>query len=194
MNRYTFANIHFRNVDTKLSLAVSSFINIIAKRIVSVPQDSNLTGEQIIVLRDALAKAKEKLQRLTTDHRDLHGTVSKVGKAIDRNFVSDLSSTTRTDVLVHEENIQLLNKVIAQHFYRQGMDDVADTLIKEADLPTEDIRSEPFAELHRIWESIHNKDLTAALEWATSHADQLEAKNSPLEFKLHRLAFMQVCS
>lgn len=82
------------------------------------------------MLRDALSKAKEKLQRLTTDHRDLHGTVSKVGKAVDRNFVSDLSSTTRTDVLVHERNIQLLNKVIAQHFYRQGMDDVADTLVK----------------------------------------------------------------
>lgn len=151
-----------------------------------------MTAEQTIVLRDALSKAKEKLQRLTTDHRDLHGTVSKVGKAIDRNFVSDLSSTTRTDVLVHDENIQLLNKVIAQHFYRQGMDDVADTLLKEAGLPAEDIRSEPFAELHRIWESLNNKDLTAALEWATKHAEQLELKNSSLEFKLHRLAFLQV--
>lgn len=89
-----------------------------------------MTAEQIAVLKDVLAKSKEKLQRLTTDHRDLHGTVSKVGKAIDRNFVSDLSSTTRNDVLVHERNIQLLNKVIAQHFYRQGMDDVADVVIE----------------------------------------------------------------
>lgn len=94
------------------------------------PHDGNLTAEQIAVLKDLLAKSKEKLQRLTTDHRDLHGTVSKVGKAIDRNFVCDLSSTTRNDVLVHERNIQLLNKVIAQHFYRQGMDDVADVVIE----------------------------------------------------------------
>lgn len=95
-----------------------------------VPPDGQLTPEQINILRDALAKSKEKLQRLTADHRDMHGTVSKVGKAIDRNFVCDLSSTARTDVLVHERNVQLLNKVIAQHFYRQGMDDVADTIIE----------------------------------------------------------------
>lgn len=95
-----------------------------------VPQDDHLTDEQVSILREALSKSKEKLQRLTADHRDMHGTVSKVGKAIDRNFVSDLSSTARTDVLVHERNVQLLNKVIAQHFYRQGMDDVADTIIE----------------------------------------------------------------
>lgn len=95
-----------------------------------VPEDGHLTAEQVSILRDALAKSKEKLQRLTADHRDMHGTVSKVGKAIDRNFVCDLSSTARTDVLVHERNVQLLNKVIAQHFYRQGMDDVAESIIE----------------------------------------------------------------
>jgi hypothetical protein len=30
--------------------------------------------------------------------RELHSTVSKVGKAIDRNFVSDFDSTSREDV------------------------------------------------------------------------------------------------
>lgn len=89
-----------------------------------------MTDEQIVVLRDALAKTKDKLQKLATDHREVHAVVSKVGKAIDRNFTCDLSSTTRNDVLVHDRNIQLLNKVIAQHFYRQGMDDVADVVIQ----------------------------------------------------------------
>lgn len=98
--------------------------------IISVPADSTLSEDQINVLRDVITSSREKLQRLTIEHRDLHGTVSKVGKAIDRNFVSDLSSTTRTDVLVQERNLQLLNKVIAQHFYRQGMDEVADNILK----------------------------------------------------------------
>lgn len=98
--------------------------------VILVPPDRNLTAEQHGLLRDLLAKSKEKLRRLTTDHRDLHGSVSKVGKTIDRQFVSDLSSTTKTDVLLEERNIHLLNKVIAQHFYRQGMDDVADTLVE----------------------------------------------------------------
>lgn len=98
--------------------------------VILVPPDGNLSSEQHALLRDLLAKSKEKLRRLTTEHRDLHGSVSKVGKTIDRNFVSDLSSTTKTDVLLEDRNIHLLNKVIAQHFYRQGMDDVADTLVR----------------------------------------------------------------
>lgn len=157
-----------------------------------VPADQKLTTEQMILLRDTLTKTKEKLQRLTTDHRDLHGAVSKIGKTIDRNFVSDFSSTTRNDVLVEEQNIQLLNKVIAQHLQRNNLDDVAATLIKESKLPAEDVVSDPFSNLHRIWESIYRGDLTEALQWATDHSAKLEARNSSLEFKLHRIAFLQV--
>lgn len=81
-------------------------------------------------MRELLAQSKEKLKCLTTEHRELHGSVSKVGKTIDRNFVSDLSQTTKTDVMLEERNVHLLNKVIAQHFYRNGMNDVADTLVQ----------------------------------------------------------------
>lgn len=139
-----------------------------------------------------MSKAKEKLQRLTTDHRDLHSTVSKVGKTIDRNFVSDFSSTTRNDVLIQDENIQLLNRVIAQHLHRNNLHDVADTLTKESKLPTEEVVADPFSELHRIWESIYNGDLKEALGWATEHSEKLHARSSSLEFKLHRIAFLQV--
>lgn len=159
---------------------------------ISVPPDAQLTSEQTALLYDALAKAKEKLQRLTTEHRDLHGAVSKVGKTIDRNFVSDFSSTTRTDVLVHEQNIQLLNKVIAQHYQRNNMNEVAATLIKESNLPAEEIVSDPFSDLHRIWEAINHGDLKEALEWTEANADKLQARNSSLEFKLHRISFLQV--
>ncbi|XP_059607809.1 E3 ubiquitin-protein ligase RMND5A [Phlebotomus argentipes] len=156
--------------------------------------NAELTAGQVVILKDALSKTKEKLQRLTADHRDLHGTVSKVGKAIDRNFVSDFTATSRTDVFTSERNIQLLNTVIAQHFYRQGMEDVADMLIKESSLQHDEISIEPYAELHRTWEAIHNRDLAPALQWATHYSDKLEAKHSALEFKLHRLAFMQILS
>lgn len=157
-----------------------------------VPPDAQLTPEQTTVLYDALAKAKEKLHRLTTDHRDLHGAVSKIGKTIDRNFVSDFSSTTRNDVLVHEQNIQLLNKVIAQHFQRNNMNEVATTLIKESNLPAEDMVSDPFSDLHRIWEAIFHGDLKEALDWAEANEEKLQMRHSSLEFKLHRIAFLQV--
>lgn len=63
---------------------------------------------------------------------------------------------------------------------------------QEAELPKEDFNREPFAELHSIWESIQNKNITPALDWASKYSQELMAKNSTLEFKLHRLAYMQV--
>lgn len=120
------------------------------------------------------------------------GTVSKVGKAIDRNFTAEFTSITRHDLFQSERNIERLDSSIVQHFYRQGMNDVADSLIREANLPIEEIHEEPFAELHKIFEEIHQRNLTSAIAWATKFSRELEAKNSPLEFKLHRLAFLQI--
>lgn len=48
--------------------------------------------------------------------------------------------------------------------------------------------------MHRIWEQIHNRNLSPALEWATKYSVELEENHSSLEFKLHRLAFMQILS
>lgn len=171
---------------------VITFVEQLKHSIDESNPDAEITPGQVVLLREALANAKEKLTRLATDHRDLHSTVSKVGKAIDRNFVSDFTATTRTDLLQSERSLELLNKIIAQHFYRHGMDDVADTLVKESGIPMEEILSEPYAELHRIFEEINNRNLQPALEWATQHSMELEAKNSSLEFKLHRLAFLQI--
>lgn len=97
---------------------------------ISAPEDGEVTSGQIGLWRDAMNKTKEKLQRLTTEHRDLHGTVSKVGKSIDRNMTGDFTATSRIDLFESESNIKLLDNIIAQHFHRQGMDDIAETLIK----------------------------------------------------------------
>lgn len=76
--------------------------------------------------------------------------------------------------------------------HRNNLDDVADTLVNESKLPSEDIVADPFSELHRIWEAIYNGDLKEALDWATENSDKLQARSSSLEFKLHRIAFLQV--
>lgn len=122
-----------------------------------------------------------------------------MGKVIDRNFVSDFTATTRLDALDDEENMMLLNKVMAKHYCRQGMDDVAQLLIEESKMPAEMAREvyeseSTFAEIYRIWQSIQQYDLKPALEWSARYSNELIAKNSPLEFKLHRLAFLQIIS
>lgn len=132
---------------------------------ISESQESEITPGQVVVLKDAISRAKEKLSRLTQgfqfdwlsfftdlikyiflDHRDLHGTVSKVGKAIDRNFTPDFTATIRQDLLQSERNVDLLNKTMVQHFLRHGMEDVANSLVKECGISSEEeIQSEPYA-------------------------------------------------
>ena len=82
-------------------------------------ESTNLTSDQRTALKDINRKVSECVGRVATDHRDLHSTVSKVGKAIDRNFVADFDSTSRDDVFSGPTKEQLLNEVILQHFYRQ---------------------------------------------------------------------------
>lgn len=161
--------------------------------------DTYLPEDQVKLITEALYRTNEKLQRISADHRELHGTVSKVGKVVDKNFVSDFTGTTRTDALQDSRNMLLLNKVMAKHYCRQGMDDVAQSLIKESGMP-EEIAQEvfdsesSFAEIYKICKAIENHNLGPALEWTARFSNELIEKNSSLEFKLHKLAFLQIVS
>lgn len=159
---------------------------------VLVDGDYTLTSVQIDILKENLSKVKHAVSKIATDHRDLHSTVSKVGKAIDRNFVADYAATSRDDIFRNQERINLINKVICQHYYRQGMHDVAEELGKEADIVSESQEKEPFTELNHILDRLKAKDLEPALAWATVHHDSLEAQNSSLEFNLHKMKFIEL--
>ena len=60
--------------------------------------DGELTSVHKTDLKHLTLKISDGIGRIAAEHRDLHSTVSKVGKAIDRNFVSDFDSTSREDV------------------------------------------------------------------------------------------------
>lgn len=47
-----------------------------------------------------------------------------------QNFVSDFDATTREDFFEEPKNAVLLNQIICQHFYRLGMLDIADEVLK----------------------------------------------------------------
>ncbi|KAG8235781.1 hypothetical protein J437_LFUL016310 [Ladona fulva] len=179
-------NDHARRV----LLDIVDHILSLKKQFEDAPTNHELTPEQINILKQAINKVRETVQLFLTDHRVSHNSVSKVGKAIDRNFVSDFASTSREDVFLGPDKVQLLNQVICQHFYRQGMLDIAEELAKEAGLKAEEDNKEPFSELNRILDCLKAQDLGPALDWACAHRENLLAKNSSLEFKLHRLRFV----
>ncbi len=45
---------------------------------------SEVSERQMFITHLAVAKVKETISRLASEHRDLHSSVSKVGKTIDR--------------------------------------------------------------------------------------------------------------
>lgn len=156
-------------------------------------KNSTMSPEQSAELLNVIRRCKTKLQAIGIDHRTLHATVSKVGKAIDRHFVPDYQSIAPLDLFESEKHIERLNRVIADHFNRQGMTDVAEKLVHESHLPHEqDIHLELFADLYQMWEAVTKRNLGPALEWATQYSTELDARNSSLEFKLHRLAYLQL--
>lgn len=142
---------------------------------------SQLNPSQIVMLMQASHTVRESTQKIASDHRDLHSSVSKVGKAVDRNFVSDYDSTSRDDIFTSSAQANMLNQVILQHFYRQGQLEIAETLAKEANLSEElKLSKEPFQELNSILESLQKRDLSPALAWATAHRDELHARGSAI--------------
>lgn len=63
---------------------------------------------------------QHKICKFVTDHRELHATVSRVGKSIDRHFISDYASVApKAESFCNEANRPIMEQAIAQHLYRQ---------------------------------------------------------------------------
>ncbi|ERL93900.1 E3 ubiquitin-protein ligase RMND5A isoform X1 [Dendroctonus ponderosae] len=188
LTKFNAFNDHSKRVVTELI----EQINGLKAELQNAPEDHTLTFIQQELLIQTMTKIKDTVSRLAIEHRDLHSSVSKVGKSIDRNFTPDFAACSRENVFNNPEKMDIINKVICKHYYRQGMHDVADALLKEAHVTVERYEKEPFTEVHHICDSLKNKDLEPLLAWATAHHDSLEAENSPLEFMTHRLKYIEL--
>lgn len=168
-----------RNGQKKILDSVIQTVQQVKEELLNVGENSPLSPSQTISLIQALQTAKESTKKVATDHRDLHSSVSKVGKAIDRNFVSDYDSTSRSDIFSSPEQAAMLNQVVLQHFYRHGQLEIAETLAREANL-NECLKDskQPFQELNSILESLHRRDLRPALDWAERNRMELNARGT----------------
>ncbi|KAM6452125.1 protein RMD5 homolog A isoform X1 [Python bivittatus] len=153
--------------------------------------DEDLSGTISLVMTQCCKRIKDTVQKLASDHKDIHSSVSRVGKAIDKNFDSDISSVG-IDGCWQADSQRILNEVMVEHFFRQGMLDVAEELCQESGLSIDQSQKQPFVELNRILEALKVRVLRPALEWAVSNREMLMTQNSSLEFKLHRLYFISL--
>ncbi|NWX10521.1 RMD5A protein, partial [Caloenas nicobarica] len=139
-------------------------------------QDGDLSGTISLVMTQCCKRIKDTVQKLASDHKDIHSSVSRVGKAIDKNFDSDISSVG-IDGCWQADSQRILNEVMVEHFFRQGMLDVAEELCQ----------ADTLSLLCRV-----PLYLLVSSRWAVSNREMLMAQNSSLEFKLHRLYFISL--
>ncbi|KAK4323983.1 hypothetical protein Pmani_005350 [Petrolisthes manimaculis] len=187
LTKFTSYSDHASNTITSLH----SNIENLQTEIDQVGADKNITDPQASILNEAMGRVKEAVTRLSSDHRDLHSSVSKVGKAIDKNFTADFGCISNDSVFSGDKQ-QLVNEVICQHFFREGLLDIAEEFISETGLELQEESREPFFELNRILAALKARDLGPALQWAEENREKLRAQNSSLEFKLHRLAYINL--
>ncbi|CAG2175956.1 unnamed protein product [Oppiella nova] len=162
--------------------------------LLSAPANELTQIQRDLLYDNVIKKTRNTISQFSSEHRDIHSSVSRIGKAIDKNFICDYASVSNDSVFESPANTIILNQVIVEHFLRQGMLDIAEQLTREAKLDIPDHKKRPFTELNTILDSLKARDLQPALQWAIVNRDQLRAQNSAsnLEFKLHRLQFIEL--
>jgi len=205
--------IKLNNLKDNMETGIDEQIAAIEKLQRDIAEDNNgeanISSAQRDMVRQVSSKVNESVTRIATEHRDLHSAVSKVGKAIDRNFVSDFDSTSREDVFSGPSKEHLLTEVILQHLYREGRLDISEALSRESGIAEYQEQKEPFLELNQILEALKARDLGPALDWVKTNREALNMRGttllfsqaggrqsvqqkSSLELRLHKLKFVDL--
>ncbi|THG08001.1 protein RMD5 homolog [Camellia sinensis] len=153
-------------------------------------QDPTSPADQKSILMELKAKlnAIGPHNQLEGSQKELNINLSKYPKILEKTFNPDISKAYRNvDFDPH-----IVNHIIASHFYRVGLFDVADTLINEAGEPEVISLKSHFMELHQILEAVSVRNLEPALYWVSTNRESLKHIGSNLELKLRRLQFVEI--
>eukprot|EP00127_Corallochytrium_limacisporum_P003490 Clim_evm118s149 gene=Clim_evmTU118s149 len=139
----------------------------------------------------AVLKNKTTLCRskVATQHKNLAKSIASVQKTVDKSFLDDVGRASNPQAFKGKN--EALNSVMAQHLYRQGMFDIGETLAQEANVFVAEREKSSVIEMYSILESMKSRELRLAMEWCTNNREKLLAIGSNLEFKIHRLHFLE---
>ncbi|CAH0400190.1 unnamed protein product [Chilo suppressalis] len=186
ITKFSSLNDHTDRVLQDVIEQVENLKNEIARQ----PSNTPLSQTQSMVVSELATRVKQTVFQMSTEHRELHATVSRVGKSIDRHFIADYGSVApRAETFCCDTNRPIMEQAIAQHLYRQGLEDVGDSLVTEAGIPPVE-RTCTFALLQRCAAALADGDPTQALQWAEERKEELA--HSPLPFTLHRMQALKL--
>uniref|UniRef100_A0A0N5AV19 LisH domain-containing protein n=1 Tax=Syphacia muris TaxID=451379 RepID=A0A0N5AV19_9BILA len=176
--------------DPVVSRCVEQFRRLYVELIETADEDAELSVTAQVLLEEAISRINALLTEMALKHRTGHTLISKTGKEIERNFVSDLTCLTKneknfdSDPKLHKR----VNALITEHLTSTGKFEVAETLLKEAPLPTGSrFPSLDNVQARQLIDAFSRKDVAPALEWLTANAPQEEG----LIFDLQKQQFIK---
>ncbi|KAL1364973.1 hypothetical protein HN51_013094 [Arachis hypogaea] len=128
------------------------------------------------------------LQQLEGSQKELNISVTKYQKLLDKLLYPDISKVYRTA----DYDAHVVNQILANHFYHQGLFDVGDSIMKEAGEPEATALRSLFLEMHQILEAMRVKNIQPALTWVSANREKLVQNGFNLEFRIHRLQFIEL--
>ncbi|KAG9439960.1 hypothetical protein H6P81_020125 [Aristolochia fimbriata] len=146
--------------------------------------------DQKAFLKELSNKLKEigPINQLEGSLKELNIALSKYAKLLEKSFIPDISKAYRNV----DFDSHIVNQIIASHFYRQGLFELGDCFVNEANEPEAATLKFPFLEMYRILEAMKSRNLGPALTWSATNRECLLKNGSNLELKLHRLQFVEI--
>ncbi|CAK9150604.1 unnamed protein product [Ilex paraguariensis] len=158
-------------------------------RLQSVHGDSHKADHKLIIA-ELKTKLKEMapLSKLEDTQKELNIALSKYPKLLEKSFNPDISKAYR----YVDFDFHTVNQIIASHFYREGLFDLGDCFLNEAQEAEAAEKKSPFVEMYHILEAMKSVNLEPALNWATTNHEKLGQNGLDIELKLHRLQFVEI--
>ncbi|PAA57769.1 hypothetical protein BOX15_Mlig026931g2 [Macrostomum lignano] len=159
--------------------------------------DGSVEPSTRLRLQQLHQRLKKRLSEASKRHRELHAPLSKMGKLIDKSFVTELPESLSSAQLESDaEKLQVLNTAICEHLIREGSMEVAQELIREAGLAYEESHLPAYAELNHVVEALAKRQLEPALQWLQDNQKSLSSEETGryLEFLIRRLQLVQLVS
>lgn len=175
---------YYKTIETNVDRTIEHIQSILSNS-----PDEKLIKSSITTLIKPLAK------QYSDQHKDLHGSISKIGKTIDKCFQSDFGNVPITELFDTPEKFKLIYMIICEDLYRQGRMSIAEKLIEESKLNDNDLfnlEKNFLEEINMILENIREKNLLPAIDWCIRHRTELNQTGSLLEFHLHKMRFVQL--
>ncbi|KAJ9109752.1 hypothetical protein QFC19_001982 [Naganishia cerealis] len=129
--------------------------------------------------------------------KDWYGGLSKVGKAVDKNFDSKVLEISKTYenpkfLFCDDEAKTAMGEVILTSMIRRGAFDSARALQEEMGVTLDERTVELSQQLHKTVSDLTNGNVDSALQWTSKHHAYLSSGIHPsaLPFQLHRARFI----